>query len=170
MKMSQVRILYGPPIKSRKGLFILISNAPVSTRYTFCMQTLILSALAFPVLMVLDFIWIGTVASSFYKNHLGGLMRQDILYGPAIAFYIIYAIAIAVLVLTPALQSHSVWKALGLGALLGLAAFAAYDCTNWATVVQWPWIVSIVDMAWGTFTTAVSSAVVYLIVTKSFGW
>jgi uncharacterized membrane protein len=44
-----------------------------------------------------------------------------------------------------------------LGGLLGLVAFATYDLTNLATLSRWPVIVTVVDMVWGTFVTALAS-------------
>ena len=44
--------------------------------------------------------------------------------------------------------------ALGLGALLGLVAYATYDLTNQATLRDWPWRVTLADLCWGTFVTA----------------
>jgi len=40
-------------------------------------------------------------------------------------------------------------KVLILGALFGLITYATYDLTNLATVKDWPWIVTAVDLAWG---------------------
>ncbi len=45
-----------------------------------------------------------------------------------------------------------------LGALFGLFAYATYDLTNLAVVRDWPVTLSFVDMAWGTFASAVASA------------
>ena len=39
------------------------------------------------------------------------------------------------------------------GALLGLAAYGAYDLTNQATLKNWPLSITIVDMLWGTLAT-----------------
>ena len=33
---------------------------------------------------------------------------------------------------------------------LGLLAYATYDLTNLATIRDWPWQISVIDMAWGT--------------------
>ena len=46
-----------------------------------------------------------------------------------------------------------------LGALFGLVTYATYDLTNQATLKNWPQIVTIVDLLWGTLLTAVVSVV-----------
>jgi uncharacterized membrane protein len=60
---------------------------------------------------------------------------------------------------SPALGSGRWLTALGLGALLGLMAYATYDLTNQATLKDWSWTVTIADLCWGTFVTAVAAAV-----------
>ena len=50
---------------------------------------------------------------------------------------------------------------------LGLAAYAAYDLTNQATLREWPLIVTVVDMAWGALLTGLV-ALVATVVTKYF--
>jgi uncharacterized membrane protein len=41
-------------------------------------------------------------------------------------------------------------NALFFGALLGLVSYATYDLTNLATLKDWPLIVTVVDLIWGT--------------------
>ena len=69
----------------------------------------------------------------------------------------IMAIAIA-----PALQAGSLRNALLLGAFFGLVTYATYDLTNHATVKDWPWIVTVVDLCWGMLLSASVSCVGYL--------
>lgn len=47
--------------------------------------------------------------------------------------------------------------ALSLGGLLGLVAYATYDLTNLATFSRWSVVVTVVDMVWGPFVTALAS-------------
>lgn len=134
------------------------------------MQTLILAAIAFPVMIVLDLIWIAGIGNNFYRTQLGAMLRPDFLFSVAIAFYVIYAVAVAFFVLMPAIESRSLAHAAFGGALLGLAAFGAYDFTNWATLQGWPPIVSIVDLAYGTIATTITSVIGYLVATKLLHW
>lgn len=52
------------------------------------------------------------------------------------------------------------------GALLGLVSYATYDLTNQATLKGWPFIVTAVDLMWGTFLTALVSVVSVLVLKK----
>ncbi len=110
------------------------------------------------LLLVIDGVWLGVVAKSFYKNQIGHLMREGVVWPAVAAFYIIYALVITILVSQPALQKGSWIQALASGALLGLAAYGAYDFTNLATLKNWPILVTMVDLLWGIFITATVSA------------
>ena len=102
------------------------------------MQTLVLAGIAFPILFVLDLLWIGVIGNGFYRSQLGSLLRPDVLWPAALAFYVIYALALAYFVTMPAISMRSLTHALLAGALLGLAAYATYDLTNLATLTGWP--------------------------------
>lgn len=134
------------------------------------MQTLILAAIAFPIMLILDLIWIGLVGAGFYRSQLGSMLRPDVVWPAAIAFYVIYALAVAFFVIAPAIGVHSVVRVLLTGAFFGLAAYAAYDLSNLATITGWPLPLTFVDLAWGTFFTAVTSGIVYYIATKFLGY
>ena len=45
--------------------------------------------------------------------------------------------------------------------LAAVVFYATYDLTNQATIVRWPWHVTLIDLAWGTFVTATSAWVSY---------
>ena len=42
--------------------------------------------------------------------------------------------------------------------------YGFYDFTNYSTLRQWPFVVTLADVAWGTFATAACAAVVRLAV------
>lgn len=134
------------------------------------MQTLVLAAIAFPIMIVLDLLWIGVVGNGFYRSQLGVLMRPDVLWPAAIAFYVIYALALAYFVAMPAISTRSLTHALLAGALLGLAAYAAYDLSNLATLKDWPFSVTIIDLTWGVILTTVTSVATYAIATRFLGY
>ncbi|MBU2158803.1 DUF2177 family protein [Patescibacteria group bacterium] len=130
------------------------------------MQTLILAGIAFPIMFVLDLLWIGVVGRGFYKAQLGSMLRPDVVWGAALLFYIIFAVAVAYFVVAPALAAHSLPKLLLSAAFFGLATYAAYDLTNLATLTGWPLPLTIVDLMWGMVVTTVTSFATYLIAVK----
>jgi uncharacterized membrane protein len=115
---------------------------------------------------VLDGLWIGVVASGFYKKQLAYIFTDQVNFTAAALFYLIYAAGLVYLVIEPGLGA-SVPKVFLTGALVGLMAYGAYDFTNQATIRNWPVVVTIVDLAWGTFATAMVS-VVTTVVARTF--
>ncbi|MBP9711427.1 MAG: DUF2177 family protein [Candidatus Pacebacteria bacterium] len=115
------------------------------------------------VMAGLDAFWLGYVVKSFNLKHLGYLMGESVIWWPVILFYLVYAIALSVFAITPAIASHSAWTAIWRGAILGLAAYGAYDLTNNATIMKWPSIVTLTDMSWGIFVTALTSIIIYFL-------
>jgi len=98
----------------------------------------------------IDMVWLGLVARGFYQEHLGYLLRPDPNWAAAIVFYLLFVAGLLVFVVVPGLRAGSARKVAILGALFGLVTYATYDLTNLATVKDWPWIVSAVDLAWGS--------------------
>ena len=109
------------------------------------------------VLSVLDVLWLWLVVGRLYRAELGSLMRTEVAMLPAVAFYLIYIVGIVVFAVLPALASGSLLRAAGLGALLGFIAYCTYDLTNLATLNGWPVKVAMLDIAWGTFISALAA-------------
>jgi len=105
--------------------------------------------ISLPVFLVVDLLWIGVFANDFYTKQIGHL-RGDINWAAAIAFYLIFLAGLTFFAAYPAAQSGSVWQGVLLGALYGFFIYAAYDLTSMATLKDWPLLMTIVDMAWGT--------------------
>ncbi|MFT5849632.1 MAG: putative membrane protein [Patiriisocius sp.] len=118
--------------------------------------------LTIPAFFIIDMIWIGLVASKFYQSQIGFLLGP-INWPAAIIFYLIYIVGIIFFAVHPALLAGSLGKAVLLGALFGFFTYATYDFTNLATVKDWPILVTVVDLAWGTFLSASVATVSYLI-------
>lgn len=104
---------------------------------------------AFAGFLVIDMLWLAVVARGFYRKQLGFLLSDQPNWWAAIAFYLLFVVGLLVFAVLPGLQAGSLRKALLLGAFLGLVSYATYDLTNLATVQNWPWLVTLVDMVWG---------------------
>lgn len=116
------------------------------------------------VFLVLDIVWLTVIAKKLYRKHLGFIMSDKPKYIAAFVFYAIFVLGILVFVVNPALQKADVWYALGFGALFGLITYATYDLTNLATLKNWPINITIIDLAWGTTVSALTSVLSYLII------
>lgn len=125
-----------------------------------------LYAVALTSFMVLDLLWLGVVARSFYRSQLGHLMRADVNWAAAVGFYLVFVVGIVLLVVWPAIERASLGQALLLGALFGLVTYAAYDLTNLATLEGFPVQMVVVDLLWGTALCSGISAITYLASTR----
>jgi len=118
------------------------------------------------VFFALDIAWLGFIAKGFYQGQMGHLLKDQANWGAAIAFYLIYVAAIVVLCVLPAVEKQSLGRALFLGAVLGLAAYAAFDLTSLALLKGFPGGVVPVDLAWGVVLTASVSAAGYAVANR----
>jgi uncharacterized membrane protein len=125
-----------------------------------------LYAVAFTSFLVIDLLWLGVIARSFYRSELGHLMRGDVIWAAAVAFYVVFVLGIVVLVVWPAMEHESLGNALLLGALFGLVTYAAYDLTNLATLEGFPLRMVVVDMIWGMALCTGISGITYLASTR----
>lgn len=132
------------------------------------MEFIKLYGTAFLVFLAIDGVWLTVVAKDFYAKHLGFLMAPNPNLAAAGLFYLINIIGIVTLVLMPALKEQSLSKALMLGAIYGLCTYATYDLTNMATIKNWPTIITIVDLIWGTILTTAVSGITFWIAQKYF--
>lgn len=130
------------------------------------MHYLGLYALVLPVAFVIDMVWIGLVANRFYREQLGDLFATNIVWPAAIIFYLFYIAALLFFAVAPAIEARSFAKALLLGAALGFTAYMTYDLTNLAVIRNWPLLMSVVDIVWGTLMSSAVAGMAYLIATK----
>jgi uncharacterized membrane protein len=110
------------------------------------------------IFLALDAVWLSITASRIYRPALGHLMSGDFLLAPAAVFYALYIVGMVVFAVAPSLDGGRWITALGLGALLGLVAYATYDLTNQSTLRDWPLLVTVADLCWGTLATATAAA------------
>ena len=112
--------------------------------------------------LCIDAVWLGLVARGFYGRHLEALLRANPNWLAALLFYLLFVAGVLLFVVVPAAQQESAKRALVYGAFFGLVTFATYDLTNLATIKDWPLIVTIVDLVWGTSLGAVLSYIGFL--------
>lgn len=111
------------------------------------------------VFLVLDALWLTLMAQRLYRPGIGHLLAEAPAWGAAALFYVIYLSGIMFFAVAPALDARRpVLTALGLGAALGLLAYATFSLTNHATLKNWPWQVTLADLLWGPFVTGVAAA------------
>ena len=108
------------------------------------------------VIIPIDFLFLGTVAKSFFTSQIGDMLG-DIRLAPAILFYLLYVVGILIFVSGPITAT---WQSTLLyGALFGLFCYATFELTSLSLLKHWTWPVVVVDVCWGTFVTAVSATI-----------
>lgn len=127
------------------------------------MKTIVTAYLAAGIaFLIVDAIWLTTMADMLYRPLLGDKLEPQFRLSPAICFYLIYIGGIVFFAIMPALQGGGLAKAALNGAVLGLVAYATYDLTNQATLKDWPLAITLADIPWGAFVTAVGASAGFL--------
>ncbi len=107
----------------------------------------------------IDLVWLVLVAQRFYSAQIGFLMAPQPNWPVAILFYLLFIFGILFFVVVPGLKEKTFGPTLIRAALFGLITYATYDLTNLATLKDWPAIVTVVDLIWGTTISVGVSAV-----------
>ena len=105
----------------------------------------------------LDAVWLSWAGPNFYRPKLGDLLADSFRIAPALVFYAAYVAAVVWFAVRPGLANGIASAALN-GALLGAICYATYDLTNQATLRSWSTTVTIADIVWGAFATAVAAS------------
>jgi uncharacterized membrane protein len=115
--------------------------------------------------IILDGIWLGVIMKDFYVRQLLPIARTTNgsfapLWAVASLVYVLLGVGVAIFVVP---RSNSATAAAGLGALFGLVVYGVYDLTNYSTLAQWPAIVTVADIVWGSAACAAVAAGVYAV-------
>jgi uncharacterized membrane protein len=106
------------------------------------------------VLIPIDLLFLGLVAKGFFTSQVGDMLGE-IRPLPAILFYLLYVVGILIFV---SASATATWQStLPYGALFGFFCYATFELTSLALLKHWTWPVVMMDVAWGSFVTAVSS-------------
>ena len=117
-------------------------------------RDVVLYLATFIVLIPIDFLFLGVVAKGFFTAEVGDMLGE-IRPAPAILFYLLYVAGILIFVSGAAAAT---WQSTLLyGALFGLFCYATFDLTSLALLKHWSWRVAMVDIAWGSLVSALSS-------------
>ena len=113
------------------------------------------AAVSVVLFILLDLIWLAGIAKTFYFRHLGylaeiqggrivfnlpvGLLVQAII-GFGLAFFVSLALQV----------QEGLAVAIGVGALAGFVLYCTYDLTNLSFIKDYPVVITLIDIAWGT--------------------
>ena len=106
---------------------------------------------------LLDNLWFRWSLPNLYRPEIGDLLGP-LKLGPAIAFYALYVVGIQLFAVRPGLASGQWTTGLLWGALFGFFCYMTWNLTNHAVMKSWTLKVTLTDISWGTFATAVTAA------------
>lgn len=129
-------------------------------------RILLTYAVSVPVFFVVDMIWLGVIAGGFYRKALGPLLSPNVNWIAAIIFYLLFLVGVLIFALLPGMAKRSLVYTIEMAALFGFISYATYDLTNLSTLRDWPLMLSIVDMIWGSFLSASTATMTYLIMSR----
>ena len=108
--------------------------------------TIKLAAVGAVAFMVLDGVWLGLLMKNFYREQLAPIVR---LSNGGIALFVIP-------------RASSLSSAAALGAVFGFVVYGVYDFTNYSTLRQWPFVLTLADTAWGALASGAAAAAVWV--------
>ena len=128
--------------------------------------TIKLAAIGAVAFMALDAVWLGILMKTFYRQQLEPIVRlSDRGIAPnwpaAFVVYVLLGAGIALFVMP---RATTVSSAAAFGAVFGLVVYGVYDFTNYSTLRQWPFALTLVDVGWGTVACSAASVVARIVV------
>lgn len=124
--------------------------------------TIKLAAVGAVAFMVLDGIWLGLLMKNFYREQLAPIVRLANggiapNWPSAFMVYVLLGTGIALFVVP---RASTLSAAAAFGALFGLVVYGVYDFTNYSTLRQWPFVLTLADTAWGAMASALAAVAV----------
>lgn len=127
------------------------------------MQFIKIYLVTFIVFFAIDIVWLGFISKGLYQQYLGYIMKTNVNWIAAILFYLLFIGGLIFFVINPGLAKDSWLYVVGAGAFFGLITYATYDMTNLATIKDWPLLITVIDLMWGTFLCATTSTITFFI-------
>ena len=129
-------------------------------------QTLTMAAIGAVAFMVLDGVWLGLLMKQFYRDQLAPIVRLSNggiapNWPSALVVYALLGTGIALFVMP---RASTVPLAAAYGAMFGLVGYGVYDFTNYSTLRQWPFALTLADVAWGVVASAACAVAVRILV------
>jgi uncharacterized membrane protein len=124
------------------------------------------------VIPVLDFFWLGMIASKFYVSRMDQIANIDengkmrVVYWAAGVVYLLLALGISFFTGNYIEDADNALQAFGFAAAFGFVAYGIYDFTNYATLKSYPLSLVAADMAWGTFVCGAAGMTAYFWVNR----
>ena len=121
-----------------------------------------LLAVSFFTILILDMIWLGLIANSFYVRNLLSIGRiEDNHFKPVLwaagLVYLFLAFGIKYFLLPRVDPGSGFVSIFLLGAFLGSIIYGVYDMTNYSTLKDFPVHLALADIVWGSCVCGIAS-------------
>lgn len=124
---------------------------------------------AIVVFLILDAIWLGLVARSFYVSRMGDLMADSPRWGFAIVFYALFIVGVIYFAVSAGIANGQWTTAAFNGLLFGFFTYLTYNFTALSVIRGFDPTLAMVDTIWGAVCGALVSGITVMIV-NAFGW
>lgn len=120
---------------------------------------------AFLFFASLDMLWIGFLARQHYLSNIGALLRYangsyNVVWWAGLLVWALIVLGSIIFVL-PLTQGQSLSTALFYGGLFGFVLYGVYDFTNYSLLKDWPFVTTVLDLAWGIVSNALLAAFIW---------
>lgn len=113
------------------------------------------------IFAIIDIVWKRVVANNLYENEVGEIIRHRPNYIASILVYIFIAFGLVFFVTEPAMLNDNLIYAILGGLLFGFIVSSVYALTNFAAIEDWSITITIMDVTWISFLTAITSMLTY---------
>lgn len=114
------------------------------------MDHLVAYAIALPLMLAADAVWLGLAVPLFYRRRIGRLLRQPPRWGAAALFYLVYPAGLVFFAVSTGFDSGGPTIAAFHGLLFGFFTYFTYNATNLAVMDGYDALVAAIDTAWGS--------------------
>ena len=108
-------------------------------------------------MFVLDIVWLSMLAKPIYQEGIGHLMASQPNLIFAGLFYLVYALGLMRFAVLPNIAKPGFKTTFLAATVFGFFVYASYDLTNLALLKDWPFHLSVIDIAWGTLLSGISA-------------
>ncbi len=119
--------------------------------------------LTFVVFFLVDIVWLGFISKKLYAKYMGNLRSEKVNWPAALIFYFLFIGGLVYFVINPAIDKGNLMNAILVGGFFGMITYSTYDLTNLATLKDWPVVITVIDIIWGTFLNAATAGITYLV-------
>lgn len=120
--------------------------------------------ITFGVYLIIEMLWLGILAKNLYEKYIGHLMAAKPNIIVSLIYFVIVIAGLIFFAINPALEKSSINYAFFAGAVFGLMSYATYSMTNLATLKDWPALITVVDVMWGTILNSLTAGFSFYII------